>query len=143
MPIRLVRGRLRGGERAQRGEHLGLGPGRRQVERSAPMRIDAGTVWSSRSSSDSAPIDVEHAGEVVGGRADVAGDELVVVDELGEGSAVIGWAPDARRGVGSPRCHRYLRASPGAVAGLSPSASPVPVDRTAFQRCLARPVHCA
>ena len=50
------------------------------------------------------------------------------------------WAPMRVEVLGSPRCHRYLRVSPGAVAGLSPSASPLPGERTAFQRCLARPV---
>ena len=57
MPIRLVRGcvlarRGRAARRAPRPRYRAGG----QVERRRSMRIDAGTVWSSSSSSVSAPI---------------------------------------------------------------------------------------
>ena len=121
---------------SQFGEHGGFRPGRRQVERPS-ARIAAGTVSSSSSSSDRGADDVEHPGQVVVGRADVAGGELVLVGELGEGSGalLIGHAAgsDARRVV-VPEPNVRSR-----THSAHPALSSVPESFTRH-RCRAFPV---
>ena len=131
-------GRVASGELAQRSEHLGLRARRRQLERerrcgSPPARSRRAARRARRTPRTSS----------IRARSSGSGPMCRATNS----SWLISWArgvgmlgSDARRVLGPPRCHRYLRVSPGAVAELSPSASPVPGDRTAFQRCLAHPV---
>ena len=126
MPIRLVRSRFRSANRRRVGDHGGFRAGRGQVERG--LRSDRGRDGLveqvvQRLGAD----DLQHLLELLVGRPDVAGDEVVVAGQLSEGSGLAGAAMSAPMRVvvvSSPRCHRHLRVSPGAVAGLSPSVSP-------------------
>ena len=95
MPIRLVRASVAAGEVAERGEHLGLRAGRRAGRARRSVRIDAGTVCVEQVVERGDADDVEHPREVVGGRPDVAGDELVVVVSWSRGGGA--WRLRSRR----------------------------------------------
>ena len=144
MPIRLVRRALRAA-RSRSAAITSASERAAGTASSSRERIDSGTVWSSSSSSDLAPITSSMCprSRLVG--SDVAVDELV--REVGERD----WHGGLRtsRVPIAPALSLDLRASPGAVAGLSPSVSPFPLllsclcpvlGRAAFQRCLTRPV---
>ena len=144
MPMRLVRGRLLGGEVAERGEHLGLGPAGGQVERASSVRIEAGTVWSSRSV-ERVGTDRRRASRASSavGRADVARAKPSSTPGpvAGKGSGAVMLAAPVRVGVVTPPLSSAPESFTRRRPGLSPSASRArDPGRAAFQRCLARPV---